>query len=321
MRVSGLGRRAIISCVTVAMLAGCGGPQPPTGAQGAVEPAIARRTGSWMAREATSEDLVYIMLGSSAGVYSLAGEQVGELKGFDRSEGICSDAQGNVWVTYGDGFLEYAHGGTVPIAELYLQYPYYPVSCAVDPTTGDVAAAEDSEDHGSNVAVYQNIYGTPQTYADADIFAYGYLGYDDQGDLFVNGMRNKTPEFAELPAGGSELGALSVDEKFGKIGGLQWDGQYLALGDSVNHVVYQMSVSDGHATTEGTTHFFHWRKRFKSIVSFAIGDGVIIFPYFTGKVGYWDYPQGGRAVHQILVNGAGGLAISVAPSDSLGGRK
>jgi hypothetical protein len=315
-----LGKYVLSGGAVVALLAGCGGSRPPIGAPGAVALAMARRTGSWMAREATSEDLVYIALGKTVGVYSLTGKQVGQLKGL-ASEGICSDAQGDIWVAYGASFLEYAHGGTIPIAELDLQYPYHAVSCAVDPTTGNFAAAETSEEHGSNIAVYQSIYGTPQIYTDTDIFIYGYLGYDDQSDLFVNGMHDKRPEFAELPSGGSELGALSVDEKFGKIGGLQWDGQYLALGDSVKHVVYQMSVSNGYATTEGTTHFFHWRKRFKSIVSFAIGDSVIISPYLTGKVGYWSYPQGGRAIHQVLLNGAGGIAISVASSGSLGGRK
>src|SRR5580700_2647739 len=53
------------SCVAAAMLAGCGGSQPPIGAPGAALQSSAIGTqvdhgGSWMAPEAKSEDLLYV---------------------------------------------------------------------------------------------------------------------------------------------------------------------------------------------------------------------------------------------------------------------
>jgi len=53
------------SCVTMALLAGCGGSQPPIGAPGAVPQSRAVAThvdrgGSWMQEEAKGEYLLYV---------------------------------------------------------------------------------------------------------------------------------------------------------------------------------------------------------------------------------------------------------------------
>ncbi len=261
----------------------------------------------------TGNDLIYITQGSSVAVYSSTGEEVGELKGLqDAAKGICSDTQGDVWVTYGGSFLEYAHGGTTPIAQLYLPQGYYATSCAVDPTTNAIAVDEFSDDGHQNIAVYQNIYETPKVYKSSLIREYAYLTFDDQGDLFVNGIRGKRVVFAELPVGGRRLAALSVDKKFNLIGGLQWDGEYLVAGDSGKHVIYQMTVASGRATTASTSHFHGWRPHFKQVVPFAIARGEIVFPFSTTQTGYWEFPQGGRPNVRIDATSTGGIAISAA---------
>jgi hypothetical protein len=58
----GLGRSALCSCVAAAMLAGCGGSQPPISAPGAMQQSTpitthADRPGSWMLPEAKDGDL------------------------------------------------------------------------------------------------------------------------------------------------------------------------------------------------------------------------------------------------------------------------
>ena len=65
------------------------------------------------------------------------------MTGFNDASGACSDANGNVWITnafqdsYAGGTLvEYAHGGTAPIATLEDQGYFVPVACSVDPRTG-----------------------------------------------------------------------------------------------------------------------------------------------------------------------------------------
>jgi hypothetical protein len=311
--------RFAVTMGATALFTGCGG-SPLVMAPSTPQSLTLKRlshAGSWMLSKATSEELVYISVSGGVAVYSTTGQSVGEIKGlFDDSPGLCSDSQGNIWLTYGDSMLEYAHGGTVPIAQAYLPNRFYAISCAVDPTTGHLAVSESSETYGRNIAVFQNIYYPPETYTDSDAFIYTFLTYDDQGNLFVNGTRGQHNVFAELPSGGSTIVDLSLDEKFGKIGGIQWDGQYLALGDSLKHVIYQMTVSDGHGTTVGSTHLHDWRPKFKAIVPFAIQDGMIAMAFAEQTVGYFNYPQGGRATHRISIYSNGGIAISVPPSGS-----
>lgn len=308
-------RRALGACTAAAILSGCGASQsfgPASAPVGGATLARLARAGSWTKPGSTAnEPLLYMAYAQDVNIYSMDGKQVGALKGFEGVAGLCSDSQGNVWVTYGESLLEYTHGGTIPIAQVYT--PGGPYSCAVDPMTGDLAVAENSE-AGGNVAVYQAIYGTPQIYTDTAIDEYDYCTYDASGNLFVNGFRGRQAHLAELPSGGSTLGTVTLDEKIGRVGGLQWDGQYLAFGDSIAHVVYQFSVANGHATAESTTHFTGWKGRiFKTIEPFAIYNGVIVLTFSKRQTGFWKFPAGGKSTHRIGIT-TGAKTISVPPS-------
>ena len=52
---------------------------------------------------------------------SRGGRLVGTLRGFDFPSGVCSDPQGNVFITneLSADTVEYSHGGTSPIATFY----------------------------------------------------------------------------------------------------------------------------------------------------------------------------------------------------------
>ena len=103
-----LGGYALSSCLAAAILAGCGGSQPPIGAPGAMlqSRAIPTQTahgGSWMLPEAKGEDLLYVA-SSRSDQYSVSvfsyrsGKLVGQLKGFsDYVSGLCSDSAGDVF--------------------------------------------------------------------------------------------------------------------------------------------------------------------------------------------------------------------------------
>ena len=152
MRIFGLGFALIIGAAP--LLQGCGDAR---GVQTGMQPALAASTrqsattaahflhsGSWMAGKTSSSDLIYMVLGNTVGIYNFSGDQVGALKGFEGVAGLCSDTQGNVWVTYGNSLLEYTHAGTVPIAQVYLPSGYGAESCAVDPSSGNLAVTERS---------------------------------------------------------------------------------------------------------------------------------------------------------------------------------
>ncbi len=60
-----------------------------------------------------------------------SGVEPGVLTGFDGPQGECVDKAGNVWIanTLKSNLLEYAHGGTTPIAALR-DPGQYPAGCA-----------------------------------------------------------------------------------------------------------------------------------------------------------------------------------------------
>ncbi len=184
MRSLGLGRYALSSCVAAALLAGCGGSQPPIGAPSAMPQsrAIAQRAGrggSWMLPEAKGEDLLYAGNKiSRVNVFSYpAGKLVGTLS--ESAYSFCSDKNGNIFVVQPLGsqseILEYAHGGAEPIQTLY-DANAVAVACSVDPTTGNLAVINFSTNGlqgPGNVAIYQGAQGTPLLYSDASINNFG----------------------------------------------------------------------------------------------------------------------------------------------------
>ena len=118
------------------ILTGCGGAQsvtvtPVTVAQGRMH----QTSGS-------SGDLIYV---SATQTYILSyadGSIQGTLPQSGGAAGLCSDAQGNVFIPTPSVIYEYGHGGTTPVSEL--QEPNYrPGACSVDPTAGDLAVCND----------------------------------------------------------------------------------------------------------------------------------------------------------------------------------
>ncbi|MBV8196981.1 MAG: hypothetical protein JO263_02510, partial [Candidatus Eremiobacteraeota bacterium] len=138
-------RRASDYCVVAGMvlLAACaqlpvGQPMP---AGQFVAPAA---RGSWVLPEARGQTLLYVS-GNSGYVYIFsfpAGKLVGTLTGFQEVAGVCRDSAGNVWVANSAALdlIEYAHGGSSPIATL-ADRQQYPFSCSFDATTGDLAVS------------------------------------------------------------------------------------------------------------------------------------------------------------------------------------
>jgi hypothetical protein len=193
---------------------------------------------SFMLSQAKSQPLLYI---SDAGtndvyVYSLpSGKRVGMLGGFDEPQGECSNGAGDVFVTntQKSEILEYAHGGTKPIARLK-DHGFYPVGCSIDPTTGNLAATNIFATDGryGSVAIYKGASGSPTRFTDSNIYYYYFCGYDNRGNLYVDGY---TPDnafaFAELASGSSTFLNVALDQTIYVPGMVQWDGKYVTIGD------------------------------------------------------------------------------------------
>ena len=240
-----INRFALTSFMTVAVLAGCGGSQPPIGAPGAMPQSAAiaghtSRDGSWMLPEAKNHDLLYVSKLKKIIIYSYpSAKVVGNLTGFVDASGLCSDHRGDVWVTdyQRSEISEYTHAGTRPIA--HLRDEYDPIGCAVDPVSGDLAVAN----YTDNFSVYPHGSGNPTVYTAPDFLFMQFCSYDGSRNLFVDGYRNHRglalPGILELSYGSSQAHRfrLQARRRIGRrsAGGLQWDGKKLVVGSEGNY--------------------------------------------------------------------------------------
>ena len=148
----------------------------------------------------------------------------------------------------------YAHGATKPTRTLN-DSGYNPLSCAVDPKSGNLAVTSylGSNNHG-DLAIYTHAIGAPKVYNDANIPHMSYASYDGAGNLFLDGVTSSHKVVvAELAKGGTHLQAIALNQTIANAGGVGWDGTYLDVGDVAASVIYRFKISAGKGTKVGST--------------------------------------------------------------------
>jgi hypothetical protein len=221
------------------------------------------------------------------------------------SNGMCSDAHGNVYTAdaNGGGLTEYSHGGTQPIGSLTIPNAGGVWSCSVNTTTGDLAAAAfcESSSCNSELAVFRKAQGTPKIYSTKSSPDFRFCGYDDQGNIFIDGFPvYGGPVFAELTKGGSKTVSIKLPVKLKKPGQVQWDGRYIGVQDMLSHVIYRLRVVKFTATVVGTVQL---TTSLKEQPAWIQGNRVMV-PYRKNSraapyVGVWRYPLGGSPLQTI----------------------
>jgi hypothetical protein len=282
-----------------------------------------------MAAEAMREDLVYVSdaADNSVTAYSFkARKLVGKLTGISQPYGVCSDTSGNVWVVaWGNNkLIEYAHGGTKPLriltvndwsADLY--------ACSVDPTTGNLAVTNWGAEnwYQGNVLIYPRGSSWPTAYSNPRIWFYYGCSYDQYGNLYVDGWdayRNYYHALGELSKGSKDMRVITLIPNFAPplIGGIQWDGKYVAVGDFLD--VYEFVIKGKYAYVAGDTPLTSYFPVGLFWITTVGGKPQILAPDQAGHpsaVQYWNYPAGGTPIGTIT-NGlqhAFGVTVSVAP--------
>jgi hypothetical protein len=313
--------RRLSLLAAVAMLAGCGTGSQPNLAPGGP---LARLLGpyaanvmrgdrgrSWFTHAALSQDLLYVSdpQGKRVVIYSFPyAKVVGVLLRLDSPAGECVDTAQNVWITetYASKLVEYAHGGTKPVAKL-ADTGQYPIDCSIDPITGNLAVAntENSGYGQGSIAIYANASGTPKVYSFSKLYYPFFLGYDDASNLFIDG---EGPDgafvFGELAAGRSTFTKIALHQAFELAGGVLWDGSYVTVGDEVAGVVYQTTGAGGQIV--GATQL----SGAQNVVQYWIpklGNGKqkqqgskLIGPNLNGaSIMFWKYPSGGKATRTV----------------------
>jgi DNA-binding beta-propeller fold protein YncE len=327
MKILEVGRDALGFCAVVVMLAGCDVSPVQVGTAGALPQSPltaghAEHRGSWMLPAAKTKDLFYVSDQDSDDVYAYSwpgGQLKGTLTGFTAPSALCSDTEGDVYVTnfFSENILEYAHGGTSPTKTLKAPGEF-PFGCAVDPATGDLAVANIGNDKygAGDLLIYKKAKGTPKAYTDSAFFYWFNCGYDDKGNLFVDGGNSSYGfAFAELPKGSSALTNITINRSIGPGGGVQWNGKYVTVGNG-HALIYEVQVSGSQGTVKGSTTL----KGTSSVFEFwiegtrVLASNIISFLTADGNAGIWNYPAGGKAT--TIIGGFEkplGVTVSLAP--------
>jgi len=261
--------------------------------------APAHRLGkSWMDPAARSQKLLYIsdFLASDVEVFTYPYLRLaGVLTGFRELRGECTDPSGYVWITdqsLGEVF-EYAHGGTTPVNVLTAPDPW---GCATSPTSGDLAVSYAA---AGQIEIFHNAAGSPTVVSDSNFAGTLFLGYDKTGNLFVDGYDSSNNfHYAELPAGSSSFTDITLSQTPAGSGAVQWDGKYMAVGDTGATIYQTQGSTVVSSTTLGSgcaEQFFILPSKKKVIAP----DGC------AGNANIFAYPAGGAALQTI----SGGLLL------------
>ena len=224
---------------------------------------------------------VYISSENQLVIYKYARDYyLGKLTGLQNAKGLCMDAAGDVYATnFSDAdIFEFIVGQSAP--RLINASGPNPVDCAVDPSSGNLAVANEygkTAYSAGGVAIYQHAKGTPRIYEYPGFLYFTSCAYDTLGNLLVSGTTTAgEPAFAYLAAGGKKLESLTLPIDSGWLGPsyVRWDGRYFVADfiyntDFLIFVRYALAKQSG--TQIGTT----------SIRIFAYDSA----PFWVGKIG------------------------------------
>jgi hypothetical protein len=305
-------KRTSVLSVVLALLSSC------LGQSNSITPQAGNPQLNGMAR-GSQQDLLYVSTTESNNVFFYSyptGKLVGTIRGFNYPLGLCTDAHGNVFITNFDGsdILEYAHGKTVP--KRNIANGYAPFGCAIDPASNALAVTNYCAGNGSGsygcesghskpaaVTVFSKLNQPPTAYSSPAILHFYFCGYDASGNLFVDGYGTSGYslfELAELPKGGTSLRRLTINQQIEYPGGVQWDGQYMTVGDYKTGIIYRFTVKGGNATVVGSTKL----NGGLGTRQYWIDSGNLVgakYIYNKGHViGFWGYPNGGKPTKRIL---------------------
>ena len=282
------------------LLAACGSLQPQPAATQVIPSSEAALS---------SSDLLYVSDQHTGDVYVYSypdDRLISTLTGFNGDpEGLCADHAGNVFVTVQSGsIIEYAHGGTKPIKTLLDKY--YPLACSVDPTTGNLAVANES----GNVSIYPAT-GPPTLY-DTKLIP-EFCAYDPSGNLFVDSSGAPGVRIEELPKGGNTFQSFNYGGRNnGTPAGLQWVHRHLAVGDASPYQrkccgrIFRLSVNGEQGKRVATTHIRG------EILNFFVERSAAIVTTYTHDVVIYDYPSG-RLASTIKEPGENSFGVVVSP--------
>lgn len=337
MKISNAIHRTLGACAAVAVLAGCSGlsqsPLSLSESPGSNQQSLdglqtfgmsgfvnRDRSRSWMSPDVKKGALIYISDRGTNEVYAYSYKKkvlLGTLTGFNSPDGLCVDKAGDVFITeYNNAdIIEYAHGGTTPIATLS-DPGEKPMGCSIDAKSGNLAVTnfQNSSRESGNVAIYQAASGTPTLYSDSNIYNYLYCAYDTKGDVYVDGKTyNGLDAFAELPKNSATFTDITLNATINYAEDIQWKSDELVVGNTYeNNQIYWFKIKNGSGTEVGypaaLTHGY-------GVLQFWIyGKALIVALPAYPNVSFYNYPAGGSPIYDIGFPGSSApVGVTISP--------
>jgi hypothetical protein len=267
-----------------------------------------------MDSEAKGQRLLYITDSEANAVYvygASSNKLVGTLEGFRDPLGECVDAKRDIWIVDSQGLTEYAHGGTTPIGSISM-YDFYaggfnPYSCAVDPTSGDIAISIVNRYQGNDsglIMICSSDASCSLNEQRARVYVY-FVSYDKEGNLYANGLKRDKPGLWMVvrPHGGSFETFTIQGATLTQPGGMvNADGVFSVAAPGTSHstTIYQLSVSGTIGTVTGTTQLAKAGDCNQFAIQGTPASARITCPNLTGgNVTKYKYPAGGDPVETI----------------------
>lgn len=186
---------------------------------------------SWISPAAAGAPRLFFASDSgtnSVYVYRLPGfALVGTLTGFSEPQGECSDNKGNIFIANTGTSQVYQYSRTGTLLATYSDSLGYPVGCAWDPATGNLAVTDIFDfayPYSGDVLIYTSPSSTPTQLRNPAQYYYYFAGYDTSGNLWVDG-RDASGAFILSYCGASSCSTINLSG--GTIyfpGAVQWDG-------------------------------------------------------------------------------------------------
>jgi len=286
-------QRAVIVSASAILLAACGSSVPP----------VAAPTSATSPLSNPRLPLLYVGDLGKAQVDVLnypQGKLQFTLTGFGSVNGLCTDFNGNVYVSDGHNgkLVEYPYRGTKP-ARTLSDPGYYTQGCAVNLVTGDLAVAvQPMSSNPGGIAIFRHAKGKPHNYLGYDFFFPSFCTYDSKGNLFFDGSDiHGMFFFAELARHSKTMQRVTLPQSIQVAGGVQFDGQNVAVDDQgagyKGSTIYEFSISGSTATQTGTTPL----DGSVDVIGFDLFNNRVIGPNIgsSPNVMYWPYPKGGKS--------------------------
>ncbi|MBV9718902.1 MAG: hypothetical protein JOZ77_06260 [Candidatus Eremiobacteraeota bacterium] len=172
------------------------------------------------------------------------------------------------------------------------------------------------------MAIFKKARGKPTYFEDPSFYEYYFCGYDDKGNLFIDGQSSPGSGhvvLAELPKGGSQLKTIALDQVIQWPGEVQWDGKHVTVQDQGAPFIYQFAVKGSQAAEVGSTELDGAGELHQTWIQ----GRTVILPNICGDscdysdVLFYDYPAGGAYTKKIkkAVGADLGVVVSLAQKE------